>query len=62
MRATEISTLQAYLRWHLIDSTASALSEPIVRADFEFSRKLTGAGALSANWERCVQLTNFSLG
>lgn len=62
LRKTDLETLQAYLRWHILRSAAGALSKDIVDADFQFTAALTGARQLSPRWERCVNLANFGLG
>ncbi len=62
VRKTEVATLQAYLRWHILRTAAPALSKEIVEADFKFTSALTGAKQLSPRWERCVGLANFGLG
>ncbi len=62
VRAAEVSTLQAYLRWQILRTAAPALSKEIVEADFKFTSALTGAKQLSPRWERCVGLANFGLG
>ncbi|MBA3546587.1 MAG: M13 family metallopeptidase, partial [Nannocystis sp.] len=62
VRKTDVPTLQAYLRWHILRVAAPALSKDIVDAEFEFTSILTGAKELSPRWERCVNLANFGLG
>ena len=52
-----------YLRWHLIQSTAPALSAKFVDENFDFyGRTLRGAKQLLPRWQRCVQATNHELG
>jgi putative endopeptidase len=52
-----------YLRWHLIDAAAPALSTKFVDEDFDFSGKtMTGATELQPRWKRCVQSTDRALG
>ncbi len=62
LRKTDVPTLQAYLRWHILRVGAPALSKEIVDADFKFTSVLTGAKELSPRWERCVNLANLGLG
>ena len=52
-----------YLRWHLIDAAAPALSSKFVEEDFDFSgRTMTGAKEMQPRWKRCVQSTDRALG
>ncbi|MGH9901017.1 MAG: M13 family metallopeptidase, partial [Pyrinomonadaceae bacterium] len=54
---------KTYLRWHLINGTASRLSTPFVNENFNFySRKLTGQQELLPRWKRCVTGTDGALG
>ncbi len=54
---------QAYLRWHLLDSAATALSQPFVDADFDFhGRTLRGMKELKPRWKRAIDATNHALG
>jgi hypothetical protein len=61
--AVPIADWQTYLRWHLINNTASSLSAPFVDEDFNFkSRILQGARENLPRWKRCVAATNTALG
>lgn len=62
VRATPVDTLQAYLRWHVLNNAAPHLGRDIVAADFKFDAVLTGATELSPRWERCVGWANAGLG
>jgi putative endopeptidase len=54
---------KTYLRWHLIHSSARALSSKFVEEDFDFyGRTLTGAKQLQPRWRRCVAATDLNLG
>jgi len=54
---------KTYLRWHLIHSTAPALSSKFVQENFNFyGRTLTGAKELLPRWRRCVESTDGALG
>ena len=54
---------QAYLRWHLADFAAPALSKDFVDADFDFrGRALRGTQALKPRWKRAIDATNEALG
>jgi endothelin-converting enzyme/putative endopeptidase len=54
---------KAYLRFHLANAYASALSAPFVNEDFDFYRRqLRGAKQLPPRWKRCVEATDGMLG
>jgi putative endopeptidase len=54
---------KTYLRWHLINSTARALSSPFVDEDFHFKGTiLTGTKENLPRWKRCVSYTDHALG
>ncbi len=58
-----VSHWQAYLRWHLVDFAASALSDDFVQADFDFHGKtLRGTEVLKPRWKRAIDATNDALG
>jgi putative endopeptidase len=63
LTATPISDWRIYLRWHLIDTAAPALSSKFVDENFNFmGRTMTGAQELQPRWKRCVQSTDMQLG
>ena len=54
---------KTYLRWHLLNSTAFALSDPFVQENFNFKGKtLTGAKEMRPRWKRCAVATDQNLG
>ena len=58
-----IADWQTYLRWHLVNNTASSLSSAFVDEDFNFNRKiLQGATENLPRWKRCVAATNAAMG
>ncbi len=58
-----ISDWKIYLRWHLINTTASSLSTPFVNEDFHFkSTVLQGTKEILPRWKRCVRYTDRALG
>ena len=58
-----ISNWKTYLRWHLINAAAPALSAPFVDEDFHFKGMvLTGTKEILPRWKRCVRSTDRSLG
>ena len=63
LTATPLYDWKTYLRWHLVNAVAPALSEKFVAEDFEFRGKtLTGAKEIQPRWKRCVQATDRALG
>jgi putative endopeptidase len=63
LTATPIADWKTYLRWHLVNSAASGLSEKFVNEEFDFRGKtLTGAKEIQPRWKRCVQATDRNLG
>ncbi len=61
--ATSLDDWKAYLRWHLLASTAAYLSSPFVNEDFEFSGKtLSGAQQLRERWKRVLSIVDRSAG
>ena len=63
LRAADAETLQAYLRWGLVRSTAPLLSAPFVDESFAFfGKKLAGQKEQQARWKRCVEATDRALG
>jgi predicted metalloendopeptidase len=54
---------QTYLRWHLVNASASGLSAKFVDEDFDFKgRILTGSTENLPRWKRCVRATDNALG
>ncbi|MEP6707670.1 MAG: M13 family metallopeptidase [Pyrinomonadaceae bacterium] len=63
LTATPIADWQTYLRWGLINGTASALSSKFVDEDFNFKGKiLQGVKENQPRWKRCVAGTDRALG
>ena len=63
LTATPTADWKTYLRWHLVNSAASGLSDKFVNEDFDFRGKtLTGAKEIQPRWKRCVQATDRNLG
>jgi len=57
-----LGDLRAYMRWHLLHSSAEFLPKAFVEENFAFTRILTGAKQLQPRWKRCVQYTDSDLG
>jgi putative endopeptidase len=63
LKAIPLADWKAYLRWHLVDSAAPALSAKFVDENFHFyGQTLTGAKVLQPRWKRCVRSTDWYLG
>jgi endothelin-converting enzyme/putative endopeptidase len=63
LQETSLADWKIYLKWQLLNSTAEALSEPIVDEDFAFNGKyLGGATEKKPRWKRCVESTDQALG
>ena len=60
---TDLETLKTWLRWSVLTSNASLLTDDIVEEDFDFnSRTLSGTPALRDRWKRGVGLVESLLG
>ncbi len=60
---TPLDDWKAYLRWHLIASTASFLSRAFVDESFDFEgRLLTGATELKPRWKRVMETVEGCIG
>jgi len=63
LTATSIADWKTYLRWNLINRTASGLSARFVDEDFHFkSTVLQGVKENLPRWKRCVSATDGALG
>ena len=63
IKLVSINDWKTYLRWGLIDQTASKLSDNIVNEHFDFYGKtLLGIPALKPRWKRALEATDQSLG
>jgi putative endopeptidase len=61
--AVPMDNWKIYLRWHLINSAAPALSSPFVDEDFHFKGMvLMGTKEILPRWKRCVRSTDNALG
>ncbi len=63
LRETPPVDWKTYLRWHLIQAAAPALSSKFVDENFNFyGRTLTGTKEILPRWKRCVRATDNNLG
>ena len=63
LQQTSLADWKVYLKWQVLNSTAEALSRPVVEEDFTFSAKyLRGQAEMKPRWKRCVESTDQLLG
>lgn len=63
LQQTSLADWKVYLKWQLLNSTAEALSAPIVEEDYAFFGKyLRGQAEMKPRWKRCVESTDLLLG
>ena len=63
VRDAAADTLQAYLRWHLVNVMADQLPAAFVEANFNFfGATLSGQDEMRPRWRRCVAHTDAALG
>ncbi|MEO8276880.1 MAG: M13 family metallopeptidase [Thermoanaerobaculia bacterium] len=61
--ATQPATLRQYLRWRVIDASASRLGKDVVQANFDFYQaRMSGRKEMAPRWKRCVDATQGALG
>ncbi len=60
---TDLETMKAYMRWHVVNAAAAHLPRAFVEANFAFyGQALNGQQALAQRWKRCVQMADGALG
>jgi len=57
-----VDAWKTYLNWQMINFAAPWMSDPFVKARFEYRQSLTGQKEIQARWKRCVDQTDTSLG
>jgi endothelin-converting enzyme/putative endopeptidase len=63
LTAEPVAQWKVYLKWHLLNSAAPALSEDFAKEDFAFNGGyLNGATEMKPRWKRCVEMTDALLG
>jgi len=63
IKAADLETLKAYLRYHLLTSVAGRLPKRFDAENFDFyGRKLNGQPEQAARWKRCSNSVNGALG
>jgi predicted metalloendopeptidase len=60
---TDLATLKAYFRHHLLNATAGLLPDRVYREQFDFqARTLAGQAEPQPRWKRCIQATGGAMG
>ena len=62
LKAAPLEDWKVYLKWHLANRYAGALSSDFVKENFAFAQILTGAKADQPRWKKAVAATNGALG
>jgi putative endopeptidase len=62
LSSTTVQDWQTYLRWNIIKGAAPYLSSPFVKANFEFTKALSGQKVETPRWQRMASLTDGTLG
>ncbi|MCU1321945.1 MAG: Endothelin-converting enzyme 1 [Acidobacteriaceae bacterium] len=63
VNSTDLSTLKAYMKYHLLTTTAGRLPKAFDQENFDFyGRKLNGQPEQPAMWKRCSNSVNGALG
>jgi len=60
--ATPVTDWKTYLKWNMLKGSASALSSPFVKANFQFSSALSGQKVQTPRNERTANLVDGSIG
>lgn len=61
-KTTKPRSMQHYLAWHVLSSTASALPKALVDEAFSMEQALTGQKEQRTRWKRCVEATDKAMG
>ena len=63
LAASDLAAIKTYLRWHVLEAMAPALSPQFDEPHFAFfSKTLRGVEKQQPRWKRCVQLVDAQLG
>lgn len=63
LKSIPLDSWKTYLRFHIINNSASALSSPFVNASFEYNDKtLSGQNKLKQRWERIYGIIDANIG
>jgi len=63
LTTTEVATLRAYAKWHIVNAWAPYLSSPFADEHFRFwNMEVYGQKEQTARWKMCTELTDSNLG
>jgi endothelin-converting enzyme/putative endopeptidase len=63
LKQTSLDDWKTYLKWHVLRSASSSLSEPFVQQSFAFYQQyLGGQKEIKPRWKRCTEATDNYLG
>ncbi|MGX4642952.1 M13 family metallopeptidase [Massilia sp. SYSU DXS3249] len=63
LRTNDLAAIKTYLRWHVLEAMAPALSPQFDEPHFAFfSKTLRGIERQQPRWKRCVQMVDHQLG
>lgn len=62
LASESLDALKTYVEWHMLNGSASWLSQPFVDAHFKYQQALTGQKEIQPRWKRCVDATDTALG
>lgn len=63
LKAEKLEAIKSYLRWHQLHGSASLLSKPFEKENFDFfNATLNGQKEQQPRWKRCTRLTDGALG
>ncbi len=63
LKQTSLADWKIYLEWHLLRTSAPALTRAFVQESFAFNQQyLNGAKEMKPRWKRCVESTDANLG
>ena len=61
--AVSLNDWKIYLKWHLVNDAAGALSSPFVNEEFDFNGKfMNGAKEMQPRWKRILRSVNGAMG
>ncbi|MCB2378632.1 M13 family metallopeptidase [Hymenobacter sp. BT635] len=62
LKSEPLGDWKTYLRWHLVNSSSSALPQAFVQESFRYNQVLTGAKQQQPRWKRMLRSTDATLG
>ncbi len=62
LKQTPVADIQTYLQWNILKAAAPYLSNPFVKANFEYTQVLNGQQVMTPRWQRMSSLTDNTVG